>query len=90
MQTYLYLEVTEEPGPRFPFSITHNGAILAQSSTCKSKQEVAFVMRNFLRGLWRRGHITGSEFLVIRDEEVSRAWNDMLIKGNERPEIAVA
>ena len=85
MEHYLYLEVSEA-GNTFPFAITANGAVMAQSSSCKSKQEVAITMRNFLRGLWRRGHISGKEFLVIRDAEVNQAWHQMMADGGaERP-----
>ena len=71
---YLYVEVSTT-GATFPFWIKQDGAILAQTQVCRSKQEVAHVLRNYLRGLWRKGHISGREKMVINDHEVAEIWD---------------
>ena len=71
---YLYVEVSST-GANFPFWIKQNGAILAQTQVCRSKPEVAHVLRNYLRGLWRKGHISGHEKMLINDREVAEIWD---------------
>ena len=62
-------------GHSYPFWIRRNGAVLAHSQLGRSRQEVAIVLRNYLRGLWRKGHIQGTERMIISDPLVSEAWD---------------
>ena len=71
---YLYVEVSCS-GPRFPFWIKQDGVVLAQTQLCKNEDEVAHVLRNYLRGLWRKGYISGKEKLVFNNPAVSEAWD---------------
>lgn len=71
---YLYVEVSNT-GATYPFWIKQDGVILAQTQVCRSKEEVAHVLRNYLRGLWRKGHISGQEKMLINDPEVAEIWD---------------
>ncbi len=81
MSSYLYVEVSHS-GPRLPFWIKQNNVVLAQTQLCRSEEEVAHVLRNYLRGLWRKGYISGQEKLVFNNPVVSEAWdtNRFIIK----------
>ena len=48
---------------------------MAQTQLCKTEEEVAVVLRNYLRGLWRKGYISGKEKLVFDNPRVSEAWD---------------
>lgn len=74
MSQYLHIDVSCI-GHSYPFWIKRDGVILAHTQLCRSRQEVAVVLRNYLRGLWRKGHISGQEKLLINDPVVSEAWD---------------
>ena len=74
MSEYLYVEVSCS-GPKYPFWIKQEDVVLAQSQLCSSEEDVARVLRNFLRGLWRKGYISGTEKLVFDNPRVSEAWD---------------
>lgn len=74
MPEYLTIEVSCI-GPRFPFWIKQDGVVLAQTQLCRSEEEVAIVLRNYLRGLWRKGYIGGKEKLVFNNHAVAEAWD---------------
>ena len=71
---YLYVE-TSRLGQNYPFWIRKDGVVLAHTQLCRSRAEVAVVLRNHLRGLWRKGFITSNEKLVFDDAAVSEAWD---------------
>ena len=74
MSGYLHIEVSHS-GPRLPFWIKKDGVVLAQTQLCRSEEEVAHILRNYLRGLWRKGYISGQEKLIFNDPAVSEAWD---------------
>ncbi len=74
MSDYLYVDVSCT-GPRYPFWIKQDGVVLAHSQLCKNEEEVAHVLRNYLRGLWRKRYISGKEKLVFNNARVSEAWD---------------
>jgi hypothetical protein len=74
MSKYLYVEVSRS-GPTLPFWIKQDDVVLAQTQLCRSEAEVAHVLRNYLRGLWRKGYINGNEKLVFNNPAVSEAWD---------------
>jgi hypothetical protein len=74
MSEYLHVDVCCI-GTGYPFWIKREGTILAHTQLCRSRQEVAEVLRNYLRGLWRKGHISGREKLIINDPVVAEAWD---------------
>ncbi len=74
MSGYLHIEVARS-GPRLPFWIKQDGVVLAQTQLCRSEEEVARILRNYLRGLWRKGYISGQEKLIFNNAAVSEAWD---------------
>lgn len=71
---YLHVEISRI-GQHYPFWIKKDGAVVAHSQMCRSQAEVAIVLRNHLRGLWRKGFITSEEKLVFNNFAVSEAWD---------------
>lgn len=74
MSDYLFVEVSST-GSRLPFWIKRDDVVLAQTQLCRNEEEVAHVLRNYLRGLWRKGYISGTEKLVFNNPAVSEAWD---------------
>ena len=71
---YLYVEVSRV-GQNYPFWIKKDGVVLAHTQLCRSRAEISNVLRNHLRGLWRRGFISSDEKLVFNDASVAEAWD---------------
>jgi hypothetical protein len=71
---YLYIDVSRI-GQNYPFWIKKDSAILAHTQLCKTQEEVAQVLRSYLRGLWRKGYITSHEKLIFNNAAVSEAWD---------------
>ena len=74
MSEYIHVNVSRV-GKNYPFWIRKDGVVLAHTQLCRSREEVAHVLRNYLRGLWRKGYISSDEKLCFNDPGVSEAWD---------------